>query len=96
MNRKDYICGMNNIINDKSKFKLLTADRASSGEGQLKRFLRKLKIGGFLLKMYIKVFILSSVNVTKSADHFLCSDTFSFVEELKTVSVTNKYMSLMK
>ena len=43
MNRKDYICGMNNIINDRSKFKLLTEDATSSREGQLQRFLRKLK-----------------------------------------------------
>ena len=38
---------MNNIINDRSKFKLLTADPASLREGQLQRFLRKLKNEGF-------------------------------------------------
>ena len=58
MNRKDYICGMNNIINDRSKFKLLTEDPTSLREGQLQRFLRKLKNEGFLMMMYIKVFIL--------------------------------------
>ena len=47
MNRKDYICGMNNIINDRSKFKLLTEDPTSLREGQLQRFLRKLKNEGF-------------------------------------------------
>ena len=33
MNRKDYICGMNNIINDRSKFKLLTEDPEGSYKG---------------------------------------------------------------
>ena len=47
LNRKDYICGMNNIINERSKFKLLIADPASLQEGQLQRFLRKLKDEGF-------------------------------------------------
>ena len=45
MNRKDYICGMNNNINDRSKFKLSTADPISLRERQLQRFLRKLKNG---------------------------------------------------
>ena len=58
MNRKDYICGMNNIINDRSKFKLLTEDPTPLRKGQLQRFLRKLKNEGFLMMMYIKVFIL--------------------------------------
>ena len=43
MSRKDYICGKNDIIDDRSKFKLLTKDPTSLGEGQLQRFLRKLK-----------------------------------------------------
>ena len=47
LNRKDYICGMNNIINDRSKFKLFTADPTSLREGQLQRFLQKLKTEGF-------------------------------------------------
>ena len=47
MNGKDYICGMNNIINDRSKFQLLTEDIRSLREGQLQRFLRKLKNEGF-------------------------------------------------
>ena len=47
LNRKDYICGISNIINDRSKFKLLTADPTSSRERQLQRFLRKLKDEGF-------------------------------------------------
>ena len=47
MNRKDYICGMNNNINDRSKFKLSTADPISLRERQLQRFLRKLKNGRF-------------------------------------------------
>ena len=38
---------MNNIINDRSKFRLLTADPASLWEGQLQRFLRKPKNEGF-------------------------------------------------
>ena len=38
MNRKDYICSINNIINDRSKFKLLTEDQASLEEGKLQRF----------------------------------------------------------
>ena len=42
MNRKDYICSLNNINNDRSKFRLLTADPASLRDGQLQRFLRKL------------------------------------------------------
>ena len=45
MNRKDCICGMNSI-NDRSKFKLLTADTCYLREGQLQRFLRKLKNEG--------------------------------------------------
>ena len=47
LNRKDYICGMNNMINERSKFKLLIADPTSLQEGQLQRFLRKLKDEGF-------------------------------------------------
>ena len=47
INRKDYICGMKNIVNDRSKFKLLTEDPTSLREGQLQRFLRKLKNEGF-------------------------------------------------
>ena len=58
LNRKDYICGMNNVINDRSKFKLFTSDPTSLREGQLQRFLRKLKNEGFFNEMYIKVFIL--------------------------------------
>ena len=46
MNRKDYICGTNNIINDRFKFKLLAEDPTSLREGQLQRFLRKLKNEG--------------------------------------------------
>ena len=38
INRKDYICGMNNIINDTSKFKLLTADLTSYRKGSYKGF----------------------------------------------------------
>ena len=57
MNRNDYICGMNNI-NDRSTFKLLTEDPTSMHEGQLQRFLRKLKNEGILMMMYVKVFIL--------------------------------------
>ena len=132
LNRKDYICGMNNIINDRSKFKLLTADPTFLREGQLQRFLRKLKNEGFfyedvyksvypmgsaLARMYglpklHKIFdsvpafrpTLSSIETYTyqlakflgkllddvfSNDHS-AKDTFSFVKELKTVSVTNK------
>ena len=53
---------MNNIINDRSNFKLLTADPTSLRERQLQRFLRKFKNEGFLMKMYIKVFILQVLN----------------------------------
>ena len=60
--RKDYTCRMNNIINDRSNFKLLTADPTSLRERQLQRFLRKFKNEGFLMKMYIKVFILQVLN----------------------------------
>ena len=42
-NRKDYIFGMNNIINDWSKFKLLTEDPTSTREEQLQKILRKLE-----------------------------------------------------
>ena len=38
---------MNNNINDRSKFKLLTEDPTPLREGQLQRFLRKLKNEGF-------------------------------------------------
>lgn len=47
MNVKYYICGMNYITNDRSKFKLLTTDPTSLWEEQLKWFLRKLKNEGF-------------------------------------------------
>ena len=40
MNVKYYICGMNYITNDRSKFKLLTEDPTSLPEGQLQRFLK--------------------------------------------------------
>ena len=134
MNRKDYICGMNNIINDQSKFKLLTEDPTSLREGQLQRFLRKLKNEMFfnddvyksvyptgsrparmhdlpkLHKMFdsVPAFrpILSSIGtynyqlakfLGKLLDDLIpndhsTKDTFSFAEELKRVSVTNKYM----
>ena len=46
MNRKYYICGVNNIIN-RSNLKLLLADPTSLRGGQLKRFLRKLKYEGY-------------------------------------------------
>ena len=35
---KNYICGMSNIFNDRSKFKLLATDPSSIREGQLQRF----------------------------------------------------------
>ena len=38
INKKCYICGMNNIINDRSKFKLLTTGPTSLREVQLQRF----------------------------------------------------------
>ena len=134
MNRKDYICGINNIINDWSKFKLLTEDPTSLRERQLQRFLRKLKNGRFfnddayksiystgsrparmyglpkLNKMFdsVPAFrpIFASIGIYnyqlakflgKLLDDVIpnghsTKNTFSFVEELKTVSVTNKYM----
>ena len=117
-----------------SKFKLLTADPTSLREGQLQRFLRKLKNEGFFdedvyksvyptgsrpARMYglpklHKIFdsvpafrpILSSTGtynyqlakfLGKLLDDVIpndysAKDTFSFVEELKMVAVTNKYM----
>ena len=134
MNRKDYICGTNNIINDRFKFKLLAEDPTSLREGQLQRFLRKLKNEEFfnddvyksvyptgsrparmhdlpkLHKMFdsVPAFrpILSSIGtynyqiakfLSKLLDDAIPSDhstkdTFSFFEELKAVSVTDKYM----
>ena len=134
MNRKDYICGMNNIINDRSKFKLSTEDPTSLPEWQLQRFLRKLKNERFfnddayksvyptgsrppimygvpkIHKMfdYVPAFrpILSSIGTySYQLAKFLCKllddvipkdhsikNTFSFVEELKTVSVTDTYI----
>ena len=132
LNRKDYICGMNNI-NDRSKFKLLTADPTSIREGQLQRFLRMLKNEGFFdedvyesvyptgsrpARMYglpklhnifdsvpaFRPILLSIGTYNYQLAKFLgkvlddvipndhsAKDTFSFVEELKTVSLTNKY-----
>ena len=134
VNRKDYNCGMNNIINDGSKFKLLTVGPTSWREGYLQRLSRKLRSEGFfnkdiykgvyptgsgparmcrLAKLH-KIFnsvppfklILSSIGtynyqlvkfLGKILDDVIpndhsAKDTFSFAEELKTVSVTNKYM----
>ena len=134
MNRKDYICGINNIINDSSKFKLSTEDPTSLREWQLQRFLRKLKNESFfnddvyksvyptgsrparmygvpkIHKMfyYVPAFrtILSSIGtysyqlakfLGKLLDDVIPNDhstknTFSFVEEVKTVSVTDTYI----
>ena len=47
LNKKDYICGMNKIISDRSKFKLFSADPTSLWERQLQRFSIKLKNEGF-------------------------------------------------
>ena len=47
LNRKYYICCMNKIIKDRFKFKLLTTDPTSLREGQLQRFLIKLKNEAF-------------------------------------------------
>ena len=134
MNRKDYICGMNNIINDWFKFKLSTEHPTSLREGQLQRFLRNLKNEGIFnddvyksvyptgsrpARMYAlpklhKMFhsvpafrpTLSSIGTSNYQlakflgqllddvipNNHSIKDTFSFVEELKTVSVTIKYM----
>ena len=134
LNRKDYICDVNHIINDRIKFKLLTVDPTSLREGQLQRFLRKLKneglfdedlyksvypTGSRLARIYglpklhkildsVPAFrpILSSIRtykyqlakfLGKLLDYVIPKDhssknTFSFVEELKMVRVTNKYM----
>ena len=52
---------MNNIINDRSKFKLLTADPTFLREGQLQRFLRKLKNEGFFYEdLYKSVYPMGS------------------------------------
>ena len=125
---------MNNTINDRSKFKLLTQYPTSLQEGQLQRFLRKLKNEGcfnddlyksvhptgsrparmYVLPKLYKIFdsvaafrpILSSIEtynyqlakfLGKLLDDVIpngrsAKDTFSFVEELKTVIVTSKYI----
>ena len=52
---------MNNIINDRSKFKLLAEDPTSLREGQLQRFLRKLKNeGSFNDDLYKSVYTTGS------------------------------------
>ena len=52
---------MNNIINDRSKFKLLTEDPTSLREGQLQRLLRKLKNeGSFNDDLYKSVYTTGS------------------------------------
>lgn len=68
MNVKYYICGMNYITNDRSKFKLLTEDPTSLPEGQLQRFLN-LKMKYFLIKMYISVFILQALDQPEWTDY---------------------------
>ena len=123
MNRKDYICGMNIIINDRSKFKLLTEDPTSFKKLKNEGFFnddvyksvylmgsRPARMYGFpkLHKMFhsLPAFrpILSSIGtfnyqlakyLSKILDDVIrndhsTKDTFSFVEELKTVRVTNK------
>ena len=57
MNRDDYIKKLYDIISDFSKFKKLSADRKLLREGQLQRFLRKLKNKHFFAKeFYDKIY----------------------------------------
>ena len=57
LNRDDYIKKLSDIISDTSKFKDLSADPTLLREGQLLRFLRKLKNKQFFTKeVYDKIY----------------------------------------
>ena len=137
VNKVDYIKGINEIINDKNKFKELPNDPTTNREGKLQRFLSNLKsqckidkdinnsiypsgsqpalIYG-LPKMHkikspneVPPFrsIVSSTNTYNyRLAKYLCnllqpylpstysiSDTFSFVQEINTIDLSNKFMA---
>ena len=136
LNKLDYIKGINDIINDKQKFKELSTDPTINREGKLQRFLRELKKKGKIDKdIYSSIYptgsqpaliyglpkmhkinslnevppfrpIVSSINTYNyHLAKYLCnllqpylpssysiSDTFSFVQELNTVDLSNKFM----
>ena len=57
LNRDEYIKKLSDIISDTSKFKKLSADSTLLREGQLQRFLRKLKYKQFFTKeVYDKIY----------------------------------------
>ena len=57
LNRDEYIKKLSDIISDTSKFKKLSADPTLLREGQLQRFLRKLKNKKFFTKeVYDKIY----------------------------------------
>ena len=57
LNRSDYDSGLLKIISDSTKFKPIKEDPTSLREGQLQRFLRKLKTKGHLdSNVYSKIF----------------------------------------
>ena len=136
MNRDDYIKKLSDIISDTSKFNKLSADPALLREGQLQRFLGKLKNKQFFTKeVYDKIYpsglkpasiydlpkihklnvqrnnlslcpIVSSIRtynyhlskfLTDLLDPIVptshCTkDTFTFCEEIKKVSATNRFL----
>ena len=57
LNRIDYDNMVYEILSDKSKFRELTCDPTLKQEGQLQRFLLKLKNKGYLMKLNIKKYI---------------------------------------
>jgi len=137
LNKADYNTSLMSIISDTNKFKLLEDDPTLKREGQLKRFLPKLKKNYkkdfFSTKEYDRIYpkgsvpariyglpkmhktfvsvppfrpVVSSIgtfnyNLSQYLGSLLtpflpaeytARDTFTFVDELKEVSFTNKYM----
>jgi len=136
LNKADYNTSLMSIISDTNKFKLLEDDPTLKREGQLKRFLLKLKKNYkdfFSTKEYDRIYpkgsvpariyglpkmhktfvsvppfrpVVSSIgtfnyNLSQYLGSLLtpflpaeytARDTFTFVDELKEVSFTNKYM----
>ena len=136
LNKVDYVKGINEIVNDKSKFKELNNDPTIYREGKLQRFLRDLKKKGKIdTDVYNSVYpsgsqpaliyglpkmhkiksshevppfrpIVSSINTYNyRLAKYLCnllqphlpstysiSDTFSFVQKLNTIDLSNKFM----
>ena len=136
LNKIDYVKGINDIINDKNKFKELNNDPTINREGKLQRFLRDLKKKGKIDKdAYDSIYpsgsqpaliyglpkmhkvkssnemppfrpIVSSINTYNyRLAKYLCnllqpylpttysiSDSFSFIQELNTIDLSNKFM----